>query len=135
MTSAGLPAGVVLLCGCCTAPGSRQKKEAEEEGGARRDPQYDPDVPHSVIAQVPVIALGADASVPAALAVPRADPATPMGTEAPLVGTELTLIDSLEHKILLIANYDRVRPVHKTDFRMCTRLVKRQEHRLRVAAL
>ena len=70
MTSAGLSADVVLLCGHCTALGSRQKKEAEEEGGARRDPQYDPDVPHSVIAQVPVIALGADAGVPIALAVP-----------------------------------------------------------------
>ena len=86
MTSAGLLAGVVLLYRCCTAPGSRQKKKTKEEGGARRDPQYGPDVPHSVIAQVPVIPLGADAAVPAALAVPRADPATPMGTKAPLAG-------------------------------------------------
>ena len=91
MTSAGLPAGVVLLCGCCTAPGSRQKKETKEEGGARRDPQYDPDVPHSVIAQVPVIALGADAAVPIALAVPRADPTVPTGAETLLAGTELTV--------------------------------------------
>ena len=86
MTSAGLLAGVVLLYGRYTAPGNRQKKETKEEGGARRDPQYDPDVPHSMIAQVPVIALGADAAVPAALAVPRADPAAPTDTEALLAG-------------------------------------------------
>ena len=86
MTSAGLPVRVVLLYRCCITPGSRQKKEAEEEGGARRDPQYGPDVPHSVIAQVPVIALGADADVPIALAVPHADPAAPTDTEAFLAG-------------------------------------------------
>ena len=91
MTSAGLLAGVVLLYGRYTAPGNRQKKEAEEEGGARRDPQYDPNVPHSVIAQVPMIALGADAGVPIALAAPRADPASPTGAEAHLSGTELTV--------------------------------------------
>ena len=91
MTSAGLPASVVLLYRCCITPGSRQKKETKEEGGARRDPQYDPDAPHSMIAQVPVIALGADAGVLIALAVPRANPAALTGTEAPLAGTELTV--------------------------------------------
>ena len=42
-----------------------------------------------MIAQVPVIALGADAGVLIALAVPRADPTVPTGAEAHRSGTEL----------------------------------------------
>ena len=90
MTSAGLPASVVLLYRCCITPGSRQKRRPRKRE-ARRDPQYGPDVPHSVIAQIPVVTLGADAGVLIALAVPCADPAAPTGAEAPLAGTELTV--------------------------------------------
>ena len=110
MTSAGLPAGMVLLCGYCTAPGSRQKKETKEEGGARRDPQYDPDAPHAVIAQVPVIAFCADASVPVALAVPRADTVTPMDLEAPLAGTELTVGNRCPRSQALVRHVERPAP-------------------------
>lgn len=63
-------------------PGHRQEEEPEEDGRARRHPRHGPDVPHTAVTQIPVVALGADTGVLVALPVPCAHAGGQTGVQA-----------------------------------------------------